>query len=394
MQFRGNADSGSFVTLPQEMNQHAPGRLVYSRAPLLVYWELTRACDLICHHCRAEAMAEQHPDELTTPEAKRLLEAIRGFGERSPHLVLTGGDPLKRPDFLNLLEHGAKLGLHMSVAPSGTNALTREVLHCFKSAGVESIALSLDGSTADRHDGFRGVPSCFHWTLEAARLAGEEELALQISTLVTADTESDIVNIYRLVRGLGPMRWSLFFLIGVGRGSGLKEITPEQCEALHHWLYDLSKEAPFAVATTEAPHFRRVAFTKMRTEGLPLSKIRATPVGRGFGVRDGNGIMFVSHTGDVYPSGFLPLTTGNVRNKSVVSIYRDSETFRTIRQTSRLKGRCGRCEFKEICGGSRARAYAATGDFLETDPLCAYEPGTYKMGRYEETGDLISCAKS
>ncbi|MCZ6624395.1 MAG: TIGR04053 family radical SAM/SPASM domain-containing protein [Deltaproteobacteria bacterium] len=384
MQFRGNADSGSFVTLPQEMNQHAPGRLVYSRAPLLVYWELTRACDLICHHCRAEAMAERHPDELTTPEAKRLLEAIRGFGERSPHLVLTGGDPLKRPDFLNLLEHGAKLGLHMSVAPSGTNALTREVLHCFKSAGVESIALSLDGSTADRHDGFRGVPGCFHWTLEAAQLAREEGLALQISTLVTADTGLDIPEIYQLVRGLGPMRWSLFYLIAVGRGRGLKEVTADQCEALHHQLCDFSKETPFAVATTEAPHYRRVYLQNMKEAGIPLSKIRATPVGRGFGVRDGNGIMFVSHTGDVYPSGFLPLTAGNVRNTSVVSIYRDSETFRTIRETGRLKGRCGRCEFKEICGGSRARAYAATGDFLETDPLCAYEPETFKVGKFVE----------
>ncbi len=384
MQFRGNADSGSFVTLPQELNPHAPGRLLYSHAPLLVYWELTRACDLVCHHCRAEAMADRHPDELTTPEAKRLLEAIRGFGERLPHLVLTGGDPLKRPDFQNLLEHGAKLGLHMSVAPSGTNALTREVLHCFKSAGVESIALSLDGSTADRHDGFRGVPGCFHWTLEAARLAGEEGLALQISTLVTADTESDIANIYQLVRGLGPMRWSLFFLIAVGRGSGLREITADQCEALHHQLCDCSKETPFAVATTEAPHYRRVYLQNMKEKGIPLSKIRGTPVGRGFGVRDGNGIMFVSHTGDVYPSGFLPLTTGNVRNRSIVSIYRDSETFRTIRETKGFKGRCGRCEFKEICGGSRARAYAATGDFLETDPLCAYEPGTFKVGKFVE----------
>jgi radical SAM protein with 4Fe4S-binding SPASM domain len=327
-------------------------------------------------------MAERHPGELTTSEAKEFLEAIRGFGERSPHLVLTGGDPLKRPDFLTLLEHGAKLGLHMSVAPSGTNALTREVLHCFKSAGVESIALSLDGSTADKHDGFRGVTGCFHSTLEAAGLAQEEGLALQISTLVTADTGGDILEIYRLARGLSPKRWSLFFLIAVGRGSRLKEVTAGQCEALHHQLYDLSKEAPFAVATTEAPHFRRVFLQNMKKEGIPLSKIRAAPVGRGFGVRDGNGIMFVSHTGDVYPSGFLPLTAGNVRNTSVVSIYRDSETFRTIRETGKLKGRCGRCEFKEICGGSRARSYSVTGDFLEADPLCAYEPGTFKVGKF------------
>ncbi len=383
MQTLDKVNNGFIPSLREEMsvNRHGPDRLVYSKAPFLVYWELTRACDLVCHHCRAEAIAQRHSEELTTSEAKGVLEQIRGFGERIPHLVLTGGDPLKRPDFLDLLEYGAGLGLHMSVAPSATTALTREILHRFKATGVESIALSLDGSTAERHDGFRGVPGCFDTTIKAAGLARAEGLSLQISTLVTAETKADIPEIYRLVRELSPMRWSLFFLIAVGRGNTVREITADQCEDLHHWLCDISKETPFAVATTEAPHFRRVAFTKLRAEGLPLSKIRETPVGRGFGVRDGNGIMFISHTGDVHPSGFLPLVAGNVRNESMVSIYRESETFRTIRQTGKLKGRCSRCEFKEICGGSRARAYAATGDFHETDPLCAYEPGTYKMGR-------------
>ncbi len=170
------------------------------------------------------------------------------------------------------------------------------------------------------------------------------------------------------------MRWKLFALIAVGRGQVLREITPAQCETLHHWLYGLSKIAPFAVATTEAPHFRRVAFTKMRGEGMPVAKIRETSSGRGFGIRDGNGIMFISHTGDVYPSGFLPLQAGRVQTESVVEIYRQSEVFRAIRQTAMYKGRCGRCEFKAICGGSRARAYAKYGDPLESDPLCVYEP--------------------
>ncbi|MFQ5849565.1 MAG: TIGR04053 family radical SAM/SPASM domain-containing protein [Candidatus Binatia bacterium] len=367
-------------TLRKEMagDRREASRLVYSQKPFLIYWELTRACDLACRHCRAEAMAQRDPGELSTPEAMGLLKSIGEFGGHAPHLVLTGGDPLKRPDFFDLLGYGARLGLRMSVAPSGTSALTREVLRRFKAAGVESISLSLDGSSAEGHDGFRGVPGCFARTIEAARLARGARLALQINTLVTAETRSDLADIYRLVRELSPMRWSLFSLIAVGRGSTLREITPEQCETLHHWLYEISKEGPFAVATTESPHFRRVAVARMRAEGIPLARIRETSVGRGFGIRDGNGIMFISHTGDVYPSGFLPLTTGNVRMADIVGIYRESEVFRVIRQTSRFRGRCGWCEFKEICGGSRARAYAMTGDFLETDPLCAYDPGNHR----------------
>ena len=359
-------------------DQRRPVRMVYSQAPFLIYWELTRACDLACRHCRAEAMAQRDPRELSTSEGKELLEKLREFGGRGPHLVLTGGDPLKRPDLFDLLEYGRRLGLDMSVAPSGTQALTQEVLRRFKACGVESIGLSLDGSTAERHDSFRGVPGCFVRTIEAAQHARAEGLALQVNTLVTAETEADIPDIYKLVSRLNLMRWSLFYLIGVGRGGALREVSPEQCEALHHWLYYISKDAPFVVATTEAPHFRRVTLAGMRSAGIPLARIRETRAGRGFGIRDGNGIMFISHTGDICPSGFLPLVAGNVRTADAVEIYRDSEVFQNIRQTVRFKGKCGICEFREICGGSRARAYATTGDFLETDPLCAYEPNRFE----------------
>jgi len=354
--------------------EHRLGGFVYPKAPFLIYWEITRACDLACRHCRAEAAPHRDPDELTLEEAKGLLKAIRDFGSHLPHLVLTGGDPLKRPDFFDILDYGQRLGLGMSVAPSGTYALTREVLQIFKAAGVESIALSLDGCSQEKHDRFRGVSGCFAWTIEAARLAREEELAFQINTLVTAETEADLPETYRLVRGLQPKRWSLFFLITVGRGRTLREVSPDRCEAIHHWLYDQSKNAPFILATTEAPHFRRVTLTRMRAEGIPLARIRETPVGRGFGIRDGNGIMFISHTGEIYPSGFLPLAAGNVRAAHIAQIYRESEVFRKIRQTSRFKGRCGLCEFREICGGSRARAYAAYGDCLAEDPACSYQP--------------------
>ncbi len=353
------------------------GGLLYADAPVLVYWEVTRACDLACRHCRAEAIAQRSLEELSTTEAKALLDAIQGFGKRAPHLVLTGGDPLKRPDFFDLLEYGATLGLRMSVAPSGTNALTREVLQRFKSCGVESISLSLDGYNEEKHDGFRGVEGCFARTLQAAKQACEEGLGLQINTLVTAETDKGLPEIYRLVKGFDLMRWSLFFLIEVGRGTALRGVSPDRCESIHHWLYDLSKESAFAVATTEAPHYRRVVYTRMRAEGIPSTKIRQTPVGRGFGIRDGNGIMFISHNGDVYPAGFLPLMAGTIRTGGVAEIYRDSEVFKQVRQTSELKGRCGRCEFREICGGSRARAFAMYGDPMAEDPVCNYIPGRH-----------------
>lgn len=356
----------------------AKSRLVYSDTPVLVYWELTRACELACLHCRAEAIAERDPMELGTTECHRVLEMIRHFGERTPHLVLTGGNPLKRPDIFGLLEYASKLGLRVSVAPSGTEGLNQEVLRSMKAGGVESISLSLDGSSAKEHDGFRGIPGCFTWTVGAARAACVVALPLQINTLVTAETQSDLPDLYRLVRGLNPMRWSLFFLIGVGRGRALQPVTAERCESLLHWLYDLSKESPFAIATTEAPHFRRVALTRMRSEGISMASIRRTPVGRGFGIRDGNGIMFISHTGEAFPSGFLPLVAGNVRTSTIVDIYRHSDVFRSIRAAAQFKGRCGACEFREICGGSRARAHAAYGDCMAEDPSCAYRPRGYR----------------
>jgi radical SAM protein with 4Fe4S-binding SPASM domain len=170
------------------------------------------------------------------------------------------------------------------------------------------------------------------------------------------------------------MRWKLFNLIAVGRGRTLSEPTPEQSESLHHWVCEISKDSSFPVATTEAPHFRRVALTRMRAQGVPLAAILKSPVGRGFGIRDGNGILFISHTGYVYPSGFLPLPAGNVRTADIVRLYRTSTLFRSLRLPRIFTGKCGRCEFKEICGGSRARAYARYSDPLASDPLCAYEP--------------------
>jgi len=347
----------------------------YAHNPVMIYWEMTRACDLACKHCRAEALVQRHPLELTTQEAKVLLTQLKAFqGRPVPHVVMTGGDPLKRPDLLELVAYGITLGLQISLAPSGTNRMTREVLSQLKQAGLTSISLSLDGSTPQIHDTFRQVPGCFDSTIHAVHLAREASVPVQINTLVAANTLTDLAPLYHLLTKLGIMAWSTFFLIRTGRGEALEEITPPQCEAVQQWLYQLSKTSPFAIRTTEAPSFRRVALTMMQQDGVATKQIGQTPLGRGFGIRDGNGIMFISHLGDVYPSGFLPIRAGNVRQDSPVAIYRQSPLFVNIRDLSGLQGKCARCRYRTLCGGSRARAWAATGDYMESDPLCSYQP--------------------
>lgn len=352
---------------PSVTTRHA--RLVFDRAPLRVYWEVTRACDLACRHCRAEAVPCRDPRELTAAEGLRLLEGLAAFGDPKPHLVLTGGDPLKRPDLYLLIEAARAVGLGVSVAPSATPLLRAEHIGCLKAAGVEAISLSLDGSTPERHDAFRGVAGTFERTLEAARAARTVELPFQINTLVAEETLDDLPAIYLLAAELGAARWSLFFLVAVGRGSVLQQISPRACADLMRWLVELAGQSRPVVTTTEAPHFRRVLLERARRGGGG-----GGGGGHGAGIRDGNGIMFISHTGEVHPSGFLPLSAGNVRAEDPVTIYRESHLFRTIRQADLFAGRCGRCEYHWQCGGSRARAFAATGDPFGEDPLCDYQP--------------------
>jgi radical SAM protein len=346
----------------------------FHRAPRMIYWEMTRACDLACRHCRAEAIAHRDPLELMTSEARAMLEEIVNFGEPYPHVVCTGGDPLKRPDVIDVIAYGTGLGLGMSLAPSATANLTLEVIGALRAAGMQSMSLSLDGSTAERHDAFRGVPGCFETTLQAARWVHDLRIPLQLNTLVTADTADDLPALYALAETLGVMRWSLFFLIPVGRGRALREITPEQAETVMEWMAERAQVAPFAIAATEAPHFRRVALTHAQSTGQTGAAVRRSSIGRGFGIRDGNGVMFISHHGEVTPAGFLPVVTGNVRGDSIVDLYRAHEVFVALRDPANLTGKCGVCDYRALCGGSRARAFAHSGDYLGSDPLCAYQP--------------------
>ena len=345
--------------------KHAPRD--YSKNPLNIYWEMTQACALACKHCRAEAMALPHPRELSTEEGLCFLRQITDFGEPLPHLILTGGDPLSRPDLFALVDEARRLGVDVSITPAATPALTREVLAELKAHGVEGLGLSLDGSSARRHDAIRGVEGTFERTLLAMGWAQQLELPLQVNTLVSKETASDLRALYERLQDFSVSRWSLFFLISVGRGRVLEPLGAPEGEKLMEWISDISAEAPFVVATTEAPSYRRVALTRLKGRGPQTAA-------RGFGIRDGHGILFISSTGEICPAGFLPLAAGNVRQDRVAEVYRTAPLFQSLHDPARFHGRCGHCEYQAICGGSRSRAYAVSGDPLREDPLCAYEP--------------------
>lgn len=354
-----------------------PDGWAYNLAPMIVYWELTNACGLACRHCRATAMPEPMPGELTTAEAVALLDDLLGFaapGEPLPHVVMTGGDPLRRPDLPELVAAAAARGIGVSLAPAVTPLLTRERIFWMKEVGIQAISLSLDGSTPAYHDGVRMVPGTFDATIEALDIAAEAGLPVQVNTLVTSSTAADLPAVYELLSQHTLMQWSLFFLISIGRGSELTELSPGEAERWLLWAAKVNLEAPFRVKTTEAMHFRRLMATPMLRAGKTKEEVEALPLSRSFGIRDGNGIVFVSNLGDVTPSGFLPVTVGNVKERSLVELYRDEPLMRSLRDPDQFKGRCGVCEYHDWCGGSRARAYAWTGDPLESDPLCPYVP--------------------
>lgn len=359
-----------------------PQPYIHDQRPLRVYWEITRACDLACRHCRASAVPDRDPGELSTDEGLLLLQRLAAFGDPLPHLVLTGGDPLKRGDLFELIAGAQQLGLRVSVAPSATPLLTEEALRSLHAAGVDAISLSLDGSTVETHDAIRAIPGTYERTLEAAHIAHQIGLPFQVNTLVCTDTVDDLPAIYDHVLALGASRWSLFFLVTVGRGQVLEPVTPERAETLLNWVASLApraREAGLMITTTEAPHLRRIVSERRRMLPMAQAAQGAAHPGHGAvqhaaGVRDGNGILFISHTGDICPSGFLEIPTGNVKTDDVVEVYRSAPLFRDLRDPAAFAGRCGDCEYHFVCGGSRSRAWAATGDPLAEDPLCTYQP--------------------
>ncbi len=344
----------------------------FDEAPLLVIWETTQACDLSCLHCRASAQPLRHEHELTTEEGFRLLDEVKSFG--NPLMVFTGGDPLKRPDLLELIRYAVGIGLRSNVSPSATPLLTNDAINDFQSAGIARMAISLDGADAETHDTFRAVPGTFDRAMAALEHARDIGLDTQVQTTVTHRNQDQLHRIADIVERVKGKMWSLFFLIVTGRALAADDLSGEEYEQVFETLYQLSKSMPFEIKTTEAMHYRRYIARRLQqehgTEGAHAREV----VFRTAGVSDGKGFVFVSHTGDVFPSGFLPLCAGNVRRDSLVDVYRNSGLFRSLRDTSQRGGKCGICEYTKICGGSRSRAFALTGDYLGEDPRCTYEP--------------------
>ena len=345
-----------------------PGPVSTDRRPLVLVWEVTQACALACKHCRADAQPDRHPDELTTAEGRGLLEDARRFGP-GQLVVLSGGDPLARDDVVDLVGYGSDLGLRMTLTPSGTASLTADRVGELSEAGLRRMALSFDG-TRDDHDEFRGEPGSFDSTLEAAEAARAVGLPLQVNTTVCAETVDGLGAVRDLTESLGAVLWSVFFLVPVGRGRTLDPIPPDRAERVMEWLVDVDESASFRVKTTEAPHFRRVA---QQAGGGGRRGLEERPRG----INAGDGFAFVSHRGEVYPSGFLPLPAGSVREGGIVECYRDSPLFTALRDRDNLTGKCGACPFRRVCGGSRSRAFATAGDPFASDPLCAYLPPGY-----------------
>ena len=350
----------------------------FSEDPIVAFWETTRACALRCIHCRATAQPVRHPLELSTAEGFHLLDELASFG-KPPIVILTGGDPFMRRDIFDLLEYGLAQGLRMSLSPSVTKLMTRETLSRIESLGISRLSFSLDGSCAAVHDSFRGFRGSFDMTMARIQDALDVGLSLQINTVVSRHNLTDLRQTAALLT-LFPrvVVWDVFFLVPTGRGQREDVISPEEHEEVYHWLRGLRDSLPFPIKTTLGQPYRRVAF-------LAALKTGATPgdawnsVSR-TATNDGKGVCFVSHMGEVYPSGFLPLSCGNVRRTSVVDIYRSSPVFKELRDPDALKGKCGQCPFRFVCGGCRARAYAYTGDHLAPEPACAFDPDGWDLG--------------
>jgi len=350
------------------------GPTSFEQAPFIVIWEVTRACALSCVHCRAEAIPHRNSHELTTDEGKQLIDRVSAFDrERKPLFVLTGGDPMRRRDVAELVAHGVRRGLSLAMTPSGTAAVTRARLEEVKDAGLARLALSLDGSSAEAHDAFRRVRGSYRFTRRIIDDARDLGLPLQINTTVSRETIGELREIANVVERAGAVLWALFFLIPVGRAQAEQGLSADEIETVLGWTADLQPRVSFGIKTTEAPQYQRVLAQRRLAAGAAVVDGRG--IGRaGRAVTDGNGFLFIDHLGAICPSGFLPLTAGNVRTDDLVGVYREHPLFRSLRDPDLLRGRCGVCEFRHACGGSRARAYAATGDPLASDPGCAYQP--------------------
>lgn len=351
---------------------HIRSRKSFDHSPMLLFYELTQACDLVCQHCRACAQSRSDPAELKTADSKRLIEQLTEFPE-PPMLILTGGDPLKRQDIFELIEHAVACGLEVSITPSATPLVTYEAIRRLRDAGISRLAISIDGADAATHDANRGVIGSYQRSLDILRDARELGVETQINTTLTPANFDQIEAMADCFADFDIALWSVFFLIPVGRAGQMPRLSAEECEQAFERLWQQSNQQPYMIKTTEAPHYRRYVIQhQIPKSGHGDARPRAFIPG---GVNDGKGVMFVSHTGTIHPTGFLPVVCGVFPMQSVVQVYQESPIFKSLRDSECLEGKCGECEFRNVCGGSRARAYAVTGNMFAEEPDCSYQPG-------------------
>ncbi len=365
----------------------------FGRNPLMFYYEVTRACDLQCRHCRASAQHEAAPDELTHEQSLRLIEQVASF-PRKPNMCFTGGDPLKRSDIFELISYAVSNGITAALTPSATPLATFDAFQKAKDAGTSAIGISLDGMDAETHDSFRGFEGSFAQTLEMLRFARELKFPVQINTSITKRNFRQIDRIAELLEKEKIATWSVFFLVPVGRGVEEQRIEPEDYRWVFDRLWELSKAVSFGIRTTEAPFYRRFVLEQGGNPFAPpkkhsefaaaMRREETAPHGTLFsakrdsdcspqGITDGRGIMFVAHNGVIFPAGFLPVECGKFPENSVVETYQNHPVFKRLQDPDQYRGICGACADRRLCGGSRARAYAVTGDYLGPEPDCFFE---------------------
>lgn len=347
----------------------------FNRSPLIAFYEITKACDLVCLHCRACAQAHADPAELSTSDSKRLIDQLARFPE-PPLLVFTGGDPLKRADLFDLIRHANADGLQTAITPSPTPLVTADAIRKLKEAGIGRMAVSLDGADAETHDKVRGVSGSFAMTRKIMDDARDAGIPVQVNTTLTPGTYDQLEAIADLLEPRGIALWSLFLIIPVGRATEELRLDGERYERAFERLWAISREHSFMVKTTEGMHYRRYVLQRRKESGKaePMKMSARGWEGGLPGVNDGRGILFIGHAGLIHPSGFLPLTCGMFPFNDVVDVYQNSPIFRHLRDADSFGGKCGVCEYRHVCGGSRARSYAVTGDPYAAEPDCVYIP--------------------
>jgi heme b synthase len=356
--------------------------------PHIVAWESTVACNLACVHCRASAQTMPEPDELATEEVFGLIDQLAAWSR--PIFVISGGEPLMRPDIYEIAAYGTQRGLRVAVSPNGT-LLTAGAVDKLIDAGVKRISVSIDGSTAARHDAIRGVAGAFDAAMEGLARCRQAGLGFQLNTTVMRQTRDDLRATRDLAVRIGAEAWHLFMLVPTGRGKIDDEVSPEEYEATLHEIYTMTRHSPIPIRVTCGPHFMRIAAQNRRHDREQPNLVRPRGGGNSHGgghpgghhdsldrttrgCLAGDGYCFISYRGDVTPCGYFPVVAGNIREQPFREIYLESELFCALRDLESYGGKCGRCEFLRVCGGCRARAYSLTGDYLAEEPYCIYQP--------------------